>query len=204
MNQTDAALALAMWSSTDRPAASSFPYRQVVAAFLHTGKQRVSPGLVEALRTARSRLLHVRGPQQQRNRVARWLDIALDKPDGCYDYRTYLALGVLPVFDPAHPPATAEAALAHHDRTLALLLGDLCRFEVHAAGRRTTALPRLRPDRERARRRCRLAVSAARPALKRLRLDGPITAADPLEAASQLAHTMTLTARPCLMDHHLW
>ena len=194
MHQTDSALALAMWSSADRPAASDFPYHQVVAAVRATGKQRVSAGLVEALRTARDRLPHVRGPQRQRNRLARWLDITLDKPDGRFDYRSYLALGVLPVVDPEHPPATAAAALAHHDRTQVLLLSDLCRFEIRAATQHATLLPRLRPDRERPRRRCRLAVTAARPALTRLRLDGQITAEDPIEAASQLVRTMTLTA----------
>ncbi|MDP9792557.1 tryptophan 2,3-dioxygenase [Catenuloplanes nepalensis] len=196
MSQTDTALALAMWSSADRPAAIDFPYQQVVTAFLSTGKHRISSGLVEALRTARDRLPHVRGPQRQRNQLARWLDIVLDKPDGRYDYRSYLALGVLPILDPEHPPTTAAAALAHHDRTLALLISDLCRFEVRAARRQTFVLPRLRPDSERIRRRCRLAIIAAKPALARLGLADQGTADDPLVAASHLAHIMGMAMNP--------
>ncbi|MDR7277681.1 tryptophan 2,3-dioxygenase family protein [Catenuloplanes atrovinosus] len=200
MTQADAALSLAMWSGTDRPAAAAFPYEQVVLALLATGKHRADPGVVEALRSARARLTDVRGPQRQRARLARWLDIALDKSDGCYDYQSYLGLGVLPVFDLVHPPATAAAALRHHDRVLALLLSDLCRFEVSAAARQTHVLPRLRPGIDRVRKRCRFALAAARPGLGRLGLADQIYAEDPITAASQLVYVMDLLTNT---DDHL-
>lgn len=91
--------------------------------------------------------------------LARFLDVALDKRDGRYDYRSYLAL---PLLEP-----TDRATSDFCDRRLVALVTDLLRFELSALDGATTFLPRQRPSPQIVEKRCRLALRGIASALRR-------------------------------------
>ncbi|MFG2059417.1 tryptophan 2,3-dioxygenase family protein [Micromonospora sp. NPDC048930] len=156
------------WLAQHRPTTHRFPYDRVVDVHQHHGKQAVPEAWTALLRSARERLHDVSGPRGQ---LAAFLDTALDKVDGRFDYRTYLALSLLPIPDPDHSTEPADRLLACRDRFHVLLLSDLIAFELRALDSTGTPLPQLRPDPLVVRKRLRHAVRATGPALRRLSFD---------------------------------
>ncbi|MFE9187788.1 tryptophan 2,3-dioxygenase family protein [Micromonospora haikouensis] len=164
------------WLAQRRLTAATFPYAAVVDAYQRHGKHFVPDEWTRLLAAARDRLTEGSGAQGRR--LNAFLAVALDKADGRYDYRTYLALSLLPLPDIGDAPAPAARLLAHRDRLHVHLLTDLIRFELTAAND-TAPLPQLRPEPARAAKRIRHALRAAMPALRRLSLIAPAVGGDP-------------------------
>jgi tryptophan 2,3-dioxygenase len=191
---------LSIWLASRR--VEEFPYEAVVREFLLAGKHHVAPSLLRSLDDVRATLPGMDGPLAELRTLDGFLDNALDKWDGRYDYRTYLCLSLLPmprVHDAAVDPDRAGHA---HDRLLVQLIADMMRFELDAADDRTELLPELRPDALTAAKRCRLGMRAAQPAVRRLMLGVAGTAAN-LRAARRLCliaeHNRTPAERRTLL-----
>ncbi|MER5705406.1 hypothetical protein ABT023_26170 [Micromonospora sp. NPDC002296] len=174
----------------------SFPYLPVTAEFHRTGKHFVGKGLLALLDEARAHIAATRatgaGPEDPGPvRLLRgFLDVALDKWDGRYDYRSYLALRLLglPCGDDHAGGSVAERAATRQgrDRLLVHLVADALAFELAAAAGTTDLLPEQRPGPALVAKRHRLGVRAVSPALSRLGLTvddlQPATAAAALHA----------------------
>ncbi len=179
------------WLAQRRPTTHRFPYDTVVDTYQHYGKQFIPESWTRLLRCARSRLPEVSGP---RAHLAAFLSTALDKIDGRYDYRTYLALPLLPIPDPDSTPEPADRLLVRRDRLHTLLLTDLISFELRAFDHTTAPLPQLRPDALVVRKRLRHALRAAAPTLGRLNVvitavDDPVALARRLTALAAIDRT---------------
>ncbi|MEU1887835.1 hypothetical protein ABZ491_20440 [Micromonospora rifamycinica] len=210
---------LTSWSSgTADP--EQFPYHVVVAEFNRVGKHFVDRELL-------ARLDRIRGQVTARtpaaHRLSAFLDVALDKWDARYDYRSYLALPLLPLpttptrsrdqvpagphgpagpggrHGPARPggrhePAGADGGRRERDRLLIDLVADAVAFELAASAGATDLLPEQRPGPTLVTKRCRLAVRAAFAALARLGLAATVTDPDPVTAAVAL-HRLAVADR---------
>ncbi|MEV0730767.1 tryptophan 2,3-dioxygenase family protein [Polymorphospora sp. NPDC050346] len=148
----------------------TFPYLEVVAEFQRTGKHFVDKELLALLDQCRA----AAGPAGP---LRAFLDIALDKWDGCYDYRTYLALPLLRM-----PRADRDA----NDRLLLQLIADALAFELAAEDGDTDLLPEQRPEPALVTKRYRLGLRAASPVLARLGLPAPLGAPQPAAALHAL------------------
>ncbi|SNS14554.1 tryptophan 2,3-dioxygenase [Tropicimonas sediminicola] len=163
------------------PGAEGFPFGSAVDASHEVGKQFLPEemiGCLARLREARSR---VGGGAEAQRLLDGFLDCALDKHEGRYDYATYCALKVLDFPDDGtgfHDPA---GVLEQRDLGLLALMGDLLGFELDALEGRAEILPLMRPGAELGRRRLRLTRAALRPSLDRaglaIRSDEPEDAA---------------------------
>ncbi|MFJ2087516.1 tryptophan 2,3-dioxygenase family protein [Micromonospora chokoriensis] len=145
-----------------------FPYGPVVAEIQHRGKHFLSAVLLDALRQARSASGSVVGDVRP---VLRFLNIVLDKADGRYDYRTYLALDLLPMpgVDDGDLVADAAAAQRCRDRLVVALIADLLRFE-DACLNDGQPMPQRRPGRTLAAKRIHLGWRVLHPSMVRLGL----------------------------------
>lgn len=134
-----------------------FPYEAVVREYHRVGKHFVPDELLDALGQARESV-HL---------LATFLDTVLDKKDGRYDYRTYLALDLLPLpgVDGSTDP---EAAQRQCDRLLVQLTADTLRFELDTLDGRTQRFPDQRPDIATLTKRFRLALRAIEPMSRRI------------------------------------
>ncbi|RNH99631.1 hypothetical protein EEZ25_21760 [Micromonospora aurantiaca] len=178
------------WLAHRTPDARRFPYDRVVDAYQHHGKHFVPHEWTTPLQLTRQRLPSVRGPHQQ---LAAFLDIALDKVDDRFDYRTFLGLRLLPIPDPDSDTEPAQRLLARRDRLHVLLLADLAAFELRALDHPAAPPGRLRPAGPLVAKRLRHAMRAANPALHRLSL--PLREVnDPVALARRLV-TMTCVDR---------
>ncbi|WP_433350527.1 tryptophan 2,3-dioxygenase family protein [Micromonospora sp. CA-111912] len=194
----------------------SFPYRPVTAEFHRTGKHFVGKGLLALLDETRA---HVAaratgaGPVDAGPvRLLRdFLDVALDKWDGRYDYRSYLALRLLglPCGDGdgdgdggGGGGAMAERAAARQgrDRLLVHLVADALAFELAAAAGTTELLPEQRPGPALVAKRHRLGVRAVSPALSRLGLT--VDDSQPAAAAAAL-HALAAADRSAAEERAL-
>ncbi|WP_019901984.1 tryptophan 2,3-dioxygenase family protein [Salinispora arenicola] len=174
------------WLAQPKPSTHRFPFDQVVDAYQHYGKPFVPEAWTALLHRARERLPEASGPRAQ---LAAFLDSALDKVDDRFDYRTYLALSLLPIPDPDSGAERADRLLARRDRLHVLLLCDLIAFELHALDSCTSSpMPRLRPAPLVVRKRLHHAVRAATPALRRLIVDIRVVD-DPVALARRLVAT---------------
>ncbi|WP_405109205.1 hypothetical protein OG559_28070 [Micromonospora sp. NBC_01405] len=186
----------------------SFPYLPVMAEFHRTGKHFVGKGLLALLDEARA---HVAaraagaGPADSGPvRLLRdFLDVALDKWDGRYDYRSYLALRLLglPCGDGGGGSVTERAATRQgRDRLLVHLVADALAFELAAAAGTTELLPEQRPGPALVAKRHRLGVRAVSPAVSRLGL----TVDDPQPAAAAAAlHALAAADRSAAEERAL-
>jgi hypothetical protein len=141
----------------------SFPYLPVLAEFHRTGKQFVAKellALLDQIRATSVAPLHT------------FLDVALDKWDGRYDYQTYLALSLLPM-PRAESTGDPAGERRHQDRLYLHLIADALAFELAAAGGTTGLLPRQRPEPALVAKRYRLGIRAAAPALRSRRQRRP-------------------------------
>jgi len=162
-----------------------FPYEAVVGEFHSVGKHFVSPELLDSLTRARTLLPRLNSPWPNVSTLARFLDTALDKPDGRYDYPSYLALSLLQLPSVDDPVEQTPFTRSRCDRLIVQLATDALHFELEAAGGGTNLLPDLRPTAAVQAKRYRLALRAIRPALARLSLDHRITETNPEAAARQ-------------------
>lgn len=141
-----------------------FPYSPLVALYRLTGKHFV-PGEVATL------LARLRGeiPAGAGEALLRdFLDCALDKHDGRYNYATYCALGLLDFPEITAPRLSLTEIAEKRDRALLALLGDLVAFELRALETSGCDLPLMRPGRTLAEKRIGRALTALRPSLRRL------------------------------------
>jgi selenocysteine lyase/cysteine desulfurase/tryptophan 2,3-dioxygenase len=192
--------AVEAWMRSADP--DDFPYDAVVREYRAVGKHFVPGGLLEALAGARSLLRQnepgepgERGPgaAEPASRLERFLDTALDKHDGRYDYPSYLGLSLLdlPSADPPHRDTTC--AERRSDRLLTGLVCDALGFELAAAGGATEFLPEMRPGPATTVKRCRLGLRAIRPALGRQDVDADPDPADPVAEVARICHRVAGT-----------
>ncbi|MEU8333650.1 tryptophan 2,3-dioxygenase family protein [Micromonospora arborensis] len=181
--------ALRRWLAEPRTAAYRFPVHAVIDAYQHYGKHTVPAEWTVLLRCARDRLPEVPDPNEL---LATLLNILLDKSDGRFDYRSYLALPLIPIPDPDDSPQPAHRLLARRDRLHTLLLTDLIAFELRALDTTSAPLPLQRPDLALVTKRLRHAVRAATPALRRLSFVIP-DAGSPLANARRLAASVAIS-----------
>ncbi|MEV6797390.1 tryptophan 2,3-dioxygenase family protein [Micromonospora rifamycinica] len=205
---------LTSWSSgTADP--EQFPYHVVVAEFNRVGKHFVNKELLARLDRVR---VQVNARTPAAHQLSAFLDVALDKWDARYDYRSYLALPLLPLpgtaptrpRDPVPPgqhgpaapdrqhgpaaPGGADGGRRERDRLLVDLVADAVAFELAASAGATDLLPEQRPGPTLVTKRCRLAVRAGFAALTRLGLAATVADPDPVTAAVAL-HRLAVTDR---------
>ncbi|GIJ08383.1 tryptophan 2,3-dioxygenase family protein [Micromonospora andamanensis] len=162
--------------------ARSFPYEPTMDAFQHHGKHAMPQQWLTLLSAARDRLGKVSGPKDH---LAAFLFTALDKADNRFDYRSYLALPLLPIPDPDTSSYRTDRLMTRRDHYHILLLSDLIAFELDALDGNRTTLPQLRPIAPVVRKRLRHAARASVPALRRLSNDTDLSD-DPISAARLL------------------
>lgn len=163
------------------PDVQSFPYGKVIEAYHEVGKHFVSKELLGALDAVRS------AAGDSDPVLAAFLDTALDKWDGRYDYRTYLALGVLPLPAAQDPVRDGAAAAAGRDRLFTHLILDALEFEDAARSGRTGLFPEMRPSPQTSDKRFRLGVRAVSRAAARMGLAVPDPSGDPAAAFRELS-----------------
>lgn len=208
---------LTSWSS-DTADPEQFPYDPVLAEFHRAGKHFVKKELLALLDQVRAQV-NARTPAARQ--LSAFLDVALDKWDTRYDYRSYLALPLLPLptaasagpleampadATPAGGPAGRGGAgrpagqvapttgRRERDRLLIDLVADALAFEFAAATNATDLLPEQRPGPAVVAKRYRLGVRAVLAALTRLGLTGLVDDRDPAVAAVAL-HRLAGTGR---------
>jgi tryptophan 2,3-dioxygenase len=134
----------------------TFPYESVVRRFHRVGKHFVERELLDSLCQARA-VLPV-GSTFQPTPLEPFLDTALDKYDGRYDYLTYTGLSLLPLPGRVGCASDGGAALRQRNRLVCVLVTDALRFEQAAVAGATRFLPQMRPDRRTVAKRCRLGL----------------------------------------------
>jgi len=176
--------------------ADIFPYGAVIKQFHQTGKHFVATELLKALTRVRSTLPRMCGSAASVQLLDQFLDTALDKWDGRYDYQTYLALKLLPL--PTKDDLGPDTASADQQRDwlVVQLIFDALRFELAAADGRMELLPHMRPDARTTSKRCRLGLRAAVPPLRRLGLGRDEAATDPVAAACELCRAVDAALSP--------
>jgi tryptophan 2,3-dioxygenase len=176
---------------------AAFPYDDVLAEFRRLGKHFVPKELLAALDSVRRAVADPSRPSlspgtPEQRQLGQFLDCALDKYDGKYNYPSYTGLPMLPL------PAGDDPAQATrmHDRLLTLLVCDILRFELAAADGRTGLLSRLRPDERITAKRCRLCLRVLGSRLRRLGLCSEELAASPVAAARRAQAAITPIITP--------
>lgn len=153
-----------VWRSS--PDAESFPYDTVMSTYLNVGKHFVPKQVLESLMRARASVAAAFGSAQERTLLSTFLDVALDKSDGTYEYGSYIGLPLLPM--PCAARQTGARACDERDLLLVRLMSDLFQFESDAQGGSTELLPQLRPDSGTVSKRFHLGLRVVRPVLDRL------------------------------------
>ncbi|NMN95400.1 tryptophan 2,3-dioxygenase family protein [Antrihabitans stalactiti] len=177
----------------DSPHADSFPYDAVVDEFCSAGKHFVSGDLLAMLASARA--TSTGGSYVGKGLLARFMKTALDKWDRRFDNPSYLALNLLPMPGNGHRRPDLQDAEEQRDRLFALLVTDILRFEIAAVDGHDR-LPHLRPPARVVAKRCRLAVRAVLPVLRRLGLDPAVTSTDSVDAAREVCAAVAADTTP--------
>lgn len=178
----------------DQADPATFPYDDVLAEFQRLGKHFVSKELLAALDSVRRLTVgqHRSPASSEFNLLKRFLDCALDKWDGKYDYLSYTGLPLLPL--PTNGDTARAARL--HDRLTLLLVTDVLRFELAAADGQTTLLPRMRPDQTVTAKRCRLCLRVLASQLGVFGLSDAELTASPVAAARRACAAIAPTVTP--------
>lgn len=159
------------------PLESRFPYDDVLDVYHHGGKDAVSRDLLRLLDDVRGQFARVGGSPARTALLLDFLDVALDKYDGVYDYPSYTGLRLLPMPSVDEPDLLAEIALPRRDRLTLQLLADVVRFELDALDGTEQRMPVMRPTAKEVDKRVRLALRVAGPARARvLDIEGPADA----------------------------
>ncbi|SCL25481.1 Tryptophan 2,3-dioxygenase (vermilion) [Micromonospora nigra] len=167
----------------------TFPFTAVLDTFHRTGKHFVAGEMLALLDEARRRLPGPRptADDDRRSLLSDFLDVALDKWDGRYDYRSYLALRLLRMpcgTDEQRPAVDDATGRRSRDRLLVRLIADALAFEMSAAERATDLLPQGRPPPAVVAKRCRLGIRAVTPALNRLGIAAVAGDGEPVSATA--------------------
>jgi tryptophan 2,3-dioxygenase len=184
------------WLQSPDPA--SFPFDAVLAEYHRVGKHFVDSELLESLARVRAAMLPFAPTCPDAHVLRRFLDTALDKRDGRYEYPTYIGLPLLPIPGVDEPwPIDAQAALRRRDQLVLALLADVVGFELDSADGHTDLFPEMPPDARTVAKRCRHVLRVAEPALERSGMAPTIDDIDPVSAARELRDTVVarLTAR---------
>jgi len=163
-----------------------FPYAAVVQHYQVVGKHFVQPDLLQLLAEIRDKLPTLKGPWVHVQTLASFLNIALDKPDNRYDYPTYLALPMLQLPTVDDPVDHAPFARSRCDRLIVQLIADALAFEIAAVDGATTLFPDMRPDADLIVKRVKHGLRSILPVLKRMSIDGGLTASEPMALARQV------------------
>lgn len=196
-----------------KPLAANFPYQAVIAAIHENGKAFISEPLLGELDAIRADLGLIGLAHADCDLLVRFLDVALDKFDGTYEYPSYCALPLWPL--PTNPGATPDPDNidAGRDRQLLALATDYLRFELDAAQGRTALMPQMRPEVRKSEKRVRLGLNSARYAIERLGLPVDPDAKDAGAEAAKLCDivrdmlsdderlALTLTMQPVYVVH---
>ncbi len=175
------------WLESPDPA--TFPVDAVVGEYHRVGKHFVGDELLEALARVRASALAHAPTCPDAHVLRRFLDTALDKRDGRYEYTTYIALSLLPIPGVDDPwRADARGALRRRDQLVLALLADVVGFELDSADGHTELFPEMPPDAGTVIKRCRHALRVAAPALEREGL--MIADLEPVPAARELCATI--------------
>ncbi|MET7704640.1 aminotransferase class V-fold PLP-dependent enzyme [Micromonospora sp. NPDC005413] len=151
-----------------------------MAEFHRTGKHFVADDVLVLLDRIRAIM-----PQAEETRLLRdFLDVALDKRDGRYDYQSYLALNLLRMPRDESTNDRRVDLRRQHDRLYVHLIADALAFELAAEAGATDLLPLHRPGPERVAKRYRLGLRAVSAALAR---QGRSATVDPAEPAAAVA-----------------
>lgn len=172
------------------PNAEDFPHDALLQEFHRVGKHCVSTALLDVLSGVRNRLPEAHGADKSRELLGRFLDAALDKRDGRFANRTYLALRLLPLPDVADLDQDITAVERRYDRLYVQLVADALRFEISSAVGQSNLLPQLRPDARTTAKRCRIGLQAIAPAMRRLGIAGTGNAGGPVVDASRLCENL--------------
>ncbi|WP_328556985.1 MULTISPECIES: tryptophan 2,3-dioxygenase [unclassified Streptomyces] len=173
------------------PDPQKFPYEVVVRHYHQVGKHFVAPELLSLLSRIRELLPTVHCPWPDVRLLSAFLNTALDKPDGRYDYPTYLALELLQLPSVNDPVERAVFARSRCDRLVAQLVTDALSFELATLDGRSTLLPKMRPTAELVAKRCKHGLRVIRPALARMTLDGGLGDSDPVGLVRQACSVVT-------------
>lgn len=177
------------WLKSPEPA--TFPFDGVVAEYLRVGKHFVDDELLRTLAQVREAVLPYAPTCPGSYLLQRFLDTALDKRDGRYEYQTYIALSVLPLPGVDAPrDVDPQVALQRRDRLVLSLLADVLSFELATVDGRNELLPEMPPDARTVAKRCRHAVRIAAPALEREGIEPATEDLDAESAARELCATI--------------
>ncbi|MFV0360263.1 hypothetical protein [Tropicimonas sp.] len=121
--------------------------------------------------------------------LADFLDTALDKHEGRYDYGTYLALRMLGIRASARPGLSRAGIEAERDILLCGLIAGIMRAELYLLDDDRTATIRMRPDAVQPQRRLGLALRAIRPSIGRRGITLAPEAGDDAAARTVVAAT---------------
>lgn len=152
------------------PTPGTFPYPAVIAAYHERGKEFVSKTLLLQLDAIRTELQALDFECDEHGRLEQFLNVALDKFDGTYEYPSYCALPLWPLPTNAGARPDLENTDTLRDRQLLALTADCLRFELDARHGRTTLLPEMRPETATYEKRVRMGLNSARYAVERLGL----------------------------------
>lgn len=146
-----------------------FPFDDILERYWRVGKHFVDRPTLDTLDRLRRRLAAHRSPCAGTARALAFLDVALDKYDGRYDYRSYLALPLLPLPETGGSAGLEDAA-RRRDQLAVRLVADVLDFELGALDGERRPCPQMRADATLVAKRCRLALRAIAPALRRMGL----------------------------------
>ena len=169
----------------------SFPFIEVLWSYRKHGKHFVSPDLIAALRRVREALAE--SSADVHPFLHSFLNVMLDKHDGRYDYRSYLALELLDFPDEdtlVHHPRDYQAEL---DRSILLLATDIVKFELDAFHGVSNWLPKRAAGRKVVEERCRRTLKALPPYLSRLGMDDIVDPDAHMQSAMALVRAVDAT-----------
>ncbi|MFJ9968677.1 tryptophan 2,3-dioxygenase family protein [Streptomyces avermitilis] len=176
-----------------RPIPRTFPYTTVLGQVRQVGKHFTDETTLKQLALARETLLRLETagpPEESVRQLQHFLDVLLDKWDGCYDYRSYTALALLQLPGIEDAPEEPELSLARRDRLVAALLADALGFELAAEEGRSRLLPEMRPGADLVAKRYRLGLRVATPTLERLGLRAAAARATAARTSEELAEAV--------------
>ncbi|WP_192484881.1 MULTISPECIES: tryptophan 2,3-dioxygenase family protein [Cysteiniphilum] len=154
-----------LWIAQENKAV--FPYEDIIRVYHKTGKHFVPDHFLELLNVARKKCATFNTDDAEN--ALRFLKVVLDKYDGSYDYRSYLALDLLDMpNDHTETKAYTEAQSYINHMTL-LLTADLLKFELGGLEPKRNLRFQL-PEQALVEKRCARALKAVSPYVQRMGL----------------------------------
>lgn len=167
----------------------SFPFQEVLGAYNKVGKHFVARELLQALARVRDEL-EDNCLAQTHAFLQPFLQILLDKYDGYYDYRSYLALSLLDLPSESTLQKNPRDPQQEFDRNLLMLMASMLKFELESLSGESTILPLRAASRTVVETRCLRSLKALQPILVRMDLDYLLDMDAPLQSARALVQTL--------------